>query len=187
MKCPKCNSENTQIQAKEVKPKIFLGCCLAGGGLGLMILGIIGLVIGVLLGLLVGAILKSVLPTGYESLLVCQSCGCVTKMVNVQNIKSHPLFCPPDECNLIVIRDDEVKGTIVNLRVWIDNEPFDLTNGARAYLKLEEGFHHLKYEQTNGLDKKNRNGEFPVNTANETQIVFAFTRKGITVNRSKNQ
>lgn len=185
MRCPKCNSENTQIQAKEFKPKITVPAILMFGGFGLAFLGIIGLAIGIILGLILSAVFKSVFPTSYESVLVCQSCGCAIKLNSVQNIKSHPLFCPPDESNLIVLRKDEVKGTIVNLRVWVDGEPFDMHNGVREYLKISEGVHIIKYEQTNGLDKKHRNGEIQVNIENDRLITFSFTRSGIKVDRSR--
>lgn len=186
MKCPKCTSENTIIQAKEVKPTIILGCCLALGGLGLMLLGIVGLIIGAVMGLIIGAILKAVSSTKYESVLICQDCGCTTKTSNMPNIKTHSLFCPPNESNFVITRLDETKGTVVNLRVWIDDEPFDMSNGYKSWLKLDDNVHTLKYEQTNGLDKKNRKGEFPISINYVKEIIFSFTRSGIKVNYIRN-
>lgn len=75
MKCSKCNSENVQMQAKEVKAKLTVPCLLTLGGFGLMFFGIVGLVIGAVLGLIIGAIIQALLPTKYTSVAVCQDCG----------------------------------------------------------------------------------------------------------------
>lgn len=102
MKCPKCNSENVNIQAKEVKPKLILPMCLVLGGFGTIFLGIFGTVIGLILGLIIGAILQSVLPSGQQSVMVCQNCGYVSKPIAQKNLNTiqHSLFCSESESNL---------------------------------------------------------------------------------------
>ena len=77
MNCPRCNSENVQVQSKEYKPKFTGPILLIGGGLGLMFASIIGLIIGVAIGGIVAAIVNSALPTTYKSVVVCQDCGFV--------------------------------------------------------------------------------------------------------------
>lgn len=77
MKCPKCNSENVQIQAKEVKPKIMGVCCLCFCGLGMFLLGIPGAIIGAIIGIIVGIVLNSVMSNTYQSVMACQDCGYV--------------------------------------------------------------------------------------------------------------
>lgn len=82
MKCPKCNSENVQMQAKEAKLKLIVPCMLTFGGFGLMFLGIAGLLIGAVMGLIIGAIIQALVPTKYTSVMVCQDCGYTTDQVN---------------------------------------------------------------------------------------------------------
>ena len=77
MNCPRCNSENVQVQSKEYKPKLTGPILMVGGGFGLMFASIIGLVIGVAIGGIVAAIVNSTLPTKYKSVIVCQDCGFV--------------------------------------------------------------------------------------------------------------
>lgn len=79
MKCPKCNSENVQVQAKEFKPKMIGASCLACAGFGLVFLGIIGAIIGAGLGAIIGGVLNSVMSGTYQSVMVCQDCGYVSK------------------------------------------------------------------------------------------------------------
>lgn len=75
MNCPKCNSENTQIQTKEYKPKLTGPIVLTLTGFGLMFLGVAGAAIGALLGLVIGLIVKAFIPQAYQGVLVCQDCG----------------------------------------------------------------------------------------------------------------
>ena len=77
MNCPKCNSENVQVQSKEFKPKLTGPLMLTVGGLGLMFLGPLGLIIGVAIGGIVAAVVNSMIPTKYRSVIVCQDCGFV--------------------------------------------------------------------------------------------------------------
>ena len=77
MNCPKCNSENVQVQSKEIKLKLTGPILLIGGGFGLMILGPLGLIIGIAIGGLVAVVVKSVTPTKYRPVIVCQDCGFV--------------------------------------------------------------------------------------------------------------
>lgn len=74
MKCPKCGSENVQLQAKKNTGKIILGFALGMGGAGLMIFSIFGLLIGSALGAIIGLIIGAVKPK-YQSVMVCQNCG----------------------------------------------------------------------------------------------------------------
>ena len=184
MKCPKCSSENTQLTAKKVEKKFIFPCCLTAGGIGMFILGPVGALGGIFIGVVIGG-LYEVLPDIYESVMVCQSCGYVVKMDNAPNVKSHSLFCPPENSNLLIVRTVETTGSAVNFRVWIDDEPFDMPNGSRAYIKLNDGTHHLKYEQINGLGKKKRRGELTIDAQNENQIVFSFTKSGIAIHKTK--
>lgn len=75
MKCPKCGSENVQIQSREYKPKLTAPILLIFIGFGTMFLGIAGAIAGAILGLIVSAIVKAVIPQAYQSVLVCQDCG----------------------------------------------------------------------------------------------------------------
>lgn len=75
MICPNCKSNKVQIQVKNSKNPIMIGCVIFFGGIGLMFLGVIGLVIGLLIGVTMGAILKALMPTQHESIAVCQTCG----------------------------------------------------------------------------------------------------------------
>ena len=61
MKCPKCNSENVQVQPKEYKPKLTVPILMVGGGLGLRFGGIIGAIIGLIIGAVVAGIAHSLL------------------------------------------------------------------------------------------------------------------------------
>lgn len=75
MKCEKCNSENVQIQAKEYKPKLAVPVGLTLGGFGMIFLGIIGFLCGFVVGLIIGAIITALVPTRYDSVMICQDCG----------------------------------------------------------------------------------------------------------------
>ena len=79
MNCPKCNSENVQVQSKEYKPKLTVPILMIGGGIGLMILGPLGCLAGLVIGGIAAAIVHAVIPQTYQAVIVCQDCGFVTK------------------------------------------------------------------------------------------------------------
>lgn len=188
MKCPKCNSENVQVQAKEFKPKVIGVSCLTFGGFGGVFLGIIGAFIGAGIGAIVGIILNSVMSNTYQSVMVCQNCGYVSQPMNQPMTQpdngtlSHPLFSDPEESNLDVIRNDVVKGTIVIIRVKIDNyAPFDVANNSTTCLKVDEGVHTISYEQINGIGRKKNRGQLNITVDEKKSITISFTRQGLIV------
>ncbi len=177
--CNKCNSNNVQMQAKKKKNTILLGCVLGLGGFGLMFLGPIGLIIGALLGLIIGAIVSALMQTQYETVAVCQNCGNSFKPV-VPTVVQHPQASTPNDSNLTITRDDAVKGTIVTIRVTIDNQsPFIMQDRATLNFKLEEGYHQISYEQANGIGKKKNKGQFNILVKDKANVKFSFTRKGL--------
>ena len=184
MKCPKCNSEHTTIQAKEVKPDLTLGLCLFFGGTGLMLFGI-GAILGVLIGLILGTILKSTLPVGYESILVCQSCGHTTKIKNATNAQPVKVTVDEnvDDCNLIMSRDNLSLCSVVIMQIKIDNTTiYDLANGQSIRLKLAEGTHKISYLQKNGMGKNNRHGDFETTVGHGVKVIkFTLTQNGVNV------
>jgi predicted Zn-ribbon and HTH transcriptional regulator len=184
IRCPKCNSENVQIQAKELKPKMIGASCLCFAGFGLMFLGIIGAIIGVAIGLIVGIILNSVMSNTYQSVMVCQNCGYVSKPMSHVKLgtEQHPLFCNPEESNLEVLRNDVDKGTIVIIRVKIDNyAPLDISDNSTTSLKVSEGLHTVSYEQINGIGKNKNRGQLSVTVSEKKSITFSFARQGLLV------
>jgi predicted nucleic-acid-binding Zn-ribbon protein len=184
MKCPKCNSENVQIQAKEFKPKFVVGACLTLGGIGLVFLGIPGGIIGAGIGAVVGAILDSLASNTYHSVMVCQDCGYTSKpLTNVsRETVSHPLFCDSKESNLDVIRNDIAKGTIIIIRVKIDNyAPFDIADNQTINLKVPDGEHTISYEQINGIGKDKNKGQLSISVNEKKSITFSFSRQGLIV------
>ena len=184
MKCPKCNSENVQVQAKEYKPKMVGACCLTLGGFGLILLGIIGAIVGVGIGAVIGLVLNSVMSNTYQSVMICQQCGYVSKplMQTKMGTEEHPLFCNPEESNLEVIRNDVVKGTIIMIRVKVDNFPhFDIGDNSTASLKVTEGLHTISYEQINGMGRQKNKGQLSVMVSEKKSIAISFTRQGLIV------
>jgi hypothetical protein len=184
MKCPKCNSENVQIQAKEFKPKMVGACCLTAGGFGCVFLGIIGAIIGAGIGAIVGIILNSVMSNTYQSVMVCQNCGYVSKPITqtTSGTEQHPLFCKPEECNLEVIRNDMAKGTIVVIQVKIDDyAPFNMVDNSTTSLKVTEGVHTISYEQINGIGRKKNKGQLSITVSDKKSITISFTRQGLIV------
>lgn len=184
MKCPKCNSENVQIQAKEVKPNFIVPICLITGGLGLMIFGILGAIIGLVVGVLIGLILLAVLPAGHKAIMICQNCGYVSQPISQVPLttQQRPLFCAPDESNFEVVRNDIDKGTIVVIRIKIDdNAPFDIGDNSTAILKLTEGEHIVSYEQINGIGRKKNKGQMNVIIGEKKTITISFSRHGLIV------
>ena len=184
IKCPKCGSEQTTITAKEVKPNFTLGLCLLFGGIGLMFFGV-GAIVGVLIGLILGLILKSVLPVGYESILVCQSCGHTAKIKNT--INSSPVNTTSEESidnfNLIISRDNLSLASAVVMQIKIDNTTiYDLANGQTIKLNLAQGTHKISYLQKNGMGKKQRQGDFETLVGDNVKVVrFALTQNGVNV------
>ena len=178
--CNKCNSNNVQMQAKKSKNTILLGCVLALGGFGLMFLGPIGAIIGVIIGLIIGAIISAlIMPTQYETVAVCQNCGNSFKPV-VPTVVQHPQSSTPNDSNLTITRDDAVKGTIVTIRVTINNQnPFIMNDRMTLNFKVEEGYHQISYEQATGIGKKKNKGHFTVLVKDKSDVTFSFTRKGI--------
>lgn len=184
MKCPKCNSGNVNIQAKEVKPKLILPMCLVFGGFGTMLLGIFGTIIGVILGLIIGAVLQSVFPSGQQSVMVCQQCGYVSKPIAQKNLSTtqHSLFCSESESNLDIVRNDIDKGTIIVIRIRIDNyAPFDIGDNSTINVKLPNGNHNIYYEQLNGIGKKRNKGQVNIIVGEKQTITISFTRQRLIV------
>ena len=182
MKCPKCNSENVQIQSKEYKPKITLPCCLTVGGLGLVFLGVLGLIIGVLLGLLISAILYAIIPTGYQAVMVCQQCGFVGTSETIAHNPTNPLYCTMEESNVAIVRKSNSIGSVCKMEIQVDNfPPFNLLDGDVKYLKVENGVHRVSYRQINGMGKKQRNGSLNIKVDNRHVIRFMMLPRGIEV------
>ena len=50
VQCEQCHSVNVQVQVKNAKNPIMLGCALILGGLGIWVLGLLGAIGGVLIG-----------------------------------------------------------------------------------------------------------------------------------------
>lgn len=183
MKCPKCNSENVQVQSKEYKPKFIGAIILVCGGIGLMFFGI-GAIVGVVLGAIIGVIVDSAVPQTFRSVIVCQDCGYVSQPFTPQKLgtEQHPLFCDPEESNLDVVRNDATKGTIVIIRVKIDDYPhFDIGDNSTTALKVPEGIHTVSYEQMNGIGKDKNRGKMSIEVNDKKTITVSFSRQGLIV------
>ena len=183
MKCPKCNSENVQVQSKEYKPKFIGGIILVCGGIGLMFFGI-GAIIGVIIGAIIGAIVDSMVQPALQSVIVCQECGYVSQPFNLKKLgtEQHPLFCDPEESNFDIVRNDVDKGTIVIVRVKIDDYPhFDIGDNSTTPLKVPEGKHTVSYEQINGIGKNKNKGKMFVEVTDKKTITVSFSRQGLIV------
>ena len=184
MKCPKCNSENVQVQAKEFKGKFIGACCLAGAGLGLCFLGLVGVIIGLVIGTILGIILNGITSNTYQSVLVCQDCGYVSQPMNetVKLTESHPLYCDSGDGNLDIVRNDIHKGTIVVIRVKVDDyAPIDIMDNSTISLKVSEGIHTISYEQVNGIGKNKNKGQLSISVDEKKNITFSFSRAGLIV------
>lgn len=177
--CNKCNSNNVQMQAKKSKNNILLGCVMLLAGLGLMFLGLLGAIIGFIIGLIIGALLSALMPTQYETVAICQNCGNSFAPI-VPTVVQHPLSANPYDSNLVITRDDAVKGTVVTIRVTIDNHaPFIMTDRMILNFKVEKGSHQISYEQATGIGKKKNKGQFTILVQDKSNITFSFTRKGL--------
>jgi hypothetical protein len=184
MKCPKCNSEDVQVQPKEYKPKFTVPILLICGGFGLVFLGIVGLVVGLILGAIIAAIVHSVVPQSYQSVMVCQQCGFVGTATTIAHVTQNPLFCASDESKLRILRPSNSTGAVCALGVKIDDfAPFEIGNGDMKFVKLPSGTHTVTYYQVNGLGKDKRKGSVDVVIGEEEQsISFEFLPNGLNVN-----
>lgn len=183
MKCPKCNSENVQVQSKEYKPKLTVPIIMVCGGFGLMFFGI-GVIPGVIIGAIIAAIVNSTLPQTYRSVMVCQDCGYVSQPLTQTKLgtEQHPLFCDSEESNLEIVRNDVVKGTIIVIRVKVDDYPhFDIGDNSTASIKVTEGLHIVHYEQINGIGRKKNKGQLSVVVSEKKSITISFTRQGLMI------
>nr|DAM55903.1 MAG TPA: Protein of unknown function (DUF2846) [Caudoviricetes sp.] len=179
MKCPKCGSENVQIQSREYKPKLTGPILLVFIGFGTMFLGIAGAIAGALLGLIVSAIVKAVIPQAYQSVLTCQDCG---YSGTVENCKTATRPDEESEYNLRITRKPCKTGSAVLLSVKVDDKPqVDIANGGSARFNLPDGIHTVYYQQKSGLGKENRHGSIAVDvsTGKKMGIQISFTRNGI--------
>lgn len=184
MKCPKCNSENVQMQSKEHKLKLTVPIFMVGGGFGLFFGGFMGGFIGIIISAVVAGIVYTIAPTTYQSVPVCQECGFTsTNVPAAAPVDLNTLFCTADECNLIVSRKASNTGSVCTLRVRIDTcATFDLINGDRKFLRLEPGTHRITYYQVNGMGKQKRSGALNVVIGEEKRLVrFDFLLNGIDV------
>lgn len=183
MKCPKCNSENVQVQSKEYKPKftvpILMVCCGFGG----LFLGIGGTIGGLIVGAIIAAIVNSILPQTYQPVLVCQSCGFVGTATTIAHSAPNPLFCPAEECNLRIMRSASSTGSICSLGVQIDDfAPFEIISGDMKFVKLPVGTHTVTYYQVNGMGKDKRTGSVEVEIDEGVKtICFEFLPNGLDV------
>lgn len=184
MKCPKCNSENVQVQSKEYKPKITVPILLICGGFGLMFLGIVGLIVGLILGAIVAAIAHSVVPQSYRPVVVCQQCGFVGTATTIAHTTPNPLFCSSSESNLRILRPSSSTGAVCALGVKIDDfTPFEIGSGDMKFIKLPTGTHTVTYYQVNGLGKDKRKGSVEVVIGDEERSMsFEFLPNGLNVN-----
>ena len=183
MNCPKCNSENVQVQSKEYKPKFTVPILMIGAGFGLVFGGPIGLIIGLILGGIVATIVHAVTPQTYQPVVVCQQCGFVGTSNTIAHSTSNPLFCNHKDCNLSILRTSNATGSVCALGVKIDNfAPFKVSNGDVMFLKLDPGTHNVTYYQVNGLGKNKRRGSVAVVIGETKQsMYFEFLPNGIDV------
>ena len=173
--CPKCNSSNIQMQVKRKKGLIILGCVLLFGGIGLMFLGI-GAILGAIVGLIIGAIINAFMPDQYETIAVCQICGNAFTPV-YPAVANHPNASNSTDSNLVIVRNDDVKGTIVSIKIQIDKlPPFIINNNDVFNFNVEKGFHQISYEQANGIGKNRNKGQFSLEINEKKNVVFSFTR-----------
>lgn len=194
MRCPKCNSENTQVQSKEYKPKLTAPIILTCGGFGLMFFGI-GAIVGVIIGAIIAAIVNSVLPQVYQPVMVCQDCGYVSqpskRSINQKHEETQthketqapPLSCEMGDSNLMIVRASGSYGSLCSIGVRIDDSlSFEIKDGETKYLKVEPGNHRVTYYQVNGMGKKQRNGWVDINIGEGKRVVgLKVHRKGMDV------
>lgn len=189
MTCPRCNSENVQMQTRPGKGLPIIGFVLAFGGFGLMFLSIFGLVIGALLGLLVGAILKAVLPKHNETVAICQNCGFTSKAISQGTTlqRGHSLISTEDESNLTITRKNSFVLSNYFMLIRIDDQkPFNIPDGMTVHLKLDDGPHKISYTQGGRRVKENYRGCLDVVTESDVKhtLSLTFTQNGIDVQKS---
>ncbi len=189
MKCPRCNSENIQMQTQKRKETPMIAFVLPFVGLGLMLFGFVGLIIGACLGGLIGGFAKADAGNRYETVAVCQDCGFTSGPVRqgLPSQNGHPLLSTESECNLSITRESSFTGCAVSLIVRIDNhKPLNISDGMTVHLKLETGQHRIAYEQGGGLGKKNRQGFVDViaEDCNKQHLSLTFTKTGLDVVKS---
>lgn len=189
MKCPRCNSDNIQMQSRPGKGLPLVLFAITFGGFGLMFLSVIGLVLGALLGCVIGAIVKAALPKHNETVAICQSCGYTSEPIpqGLPSQGGHPLFSTDNDCNLSITRENSFTGSAIFLVVRIDNyKPFNISNGMTVNLKLENGPHKIAYEQGGGLGKKNRQGYVDLVTEEgiKQHMSLTFTKTGLDIKKS---
>lgn len=179
MKCPKCGSENVQIQSREYRPELTGPILLVFIGFGTMFLGIAGAIAGALLGLIASAIVKAVIPQAYQSVLACQDCG---YSGTVENRKTATKLDEESGYNLRITRKPCKTGSAVLLSVKVDDKPqVDIANGGSVRFNLPEGIHSVFYQQKSGIGKGNRHGSIAVevSTRKKMDVQISFTRNGI--------
>lgn len=183
MTCPRCNSENVQVQSQEYKPKLTVPILMIGGGFGLMLLGLIGLIGGLIIGVIVAAIVSAVIPQTYRPVVVCQQCGFVGTPTTIAPTTPNPIFCTPGECNLRIVRSSSSTGTVCALGIKIDNfAPFEIGDGDMKFIKLAPGTHRVSYYQVNGLGKDKRKGFMDVVIGGTARsMYFEFLPNGLNV------
>ena len=183
MRCPKCNSDNMQVQAKEYKPKITVPFLISGACFGCVFGGLGGSIVGILIAGVAAAIINAVLPQTYRGVMICQQCGFVGTSDKLTHVTQNPLFCPMADSNLMVVRKASSTGSVCVLKVTIDgSNTFDINNGDIKYLRLEQGRHTLSYYQFNGMGKKDRTGSLDI-TIDDTRrfLQFEFLKHGMNV------
>lgn len=182
MKCPKCNSSHTTIEI-EAKPFPFAPVLLIVG----VVIGFPLFVVGAFplgcIGYFVGRLLESKLPPCKNEILVCLDCDYTSKPMNhIENQKGHPLFCSAEESNLVISRNDVEKGTIIAVRITIDEyEPFDIWDNSTTFLRLPNGKHTVSYEQMNGPGKGKNKGQIDVTIRAQREINIAYDTKKLIV------
>lgn len=180
MKCPKCNSENVQVQSQEYKPKLTLPIVMVCGGFGLMFFGI-GAIVGVIVGLIIAAIVNAVIPQTYRPVMVCQQCGFVGTNTTMTHVVPNSLFCTDGESNLVIVRRSNSFGSVCKLGIKIDNyAPFEIGDNESRHLKIEQGAHTITYYQVNGMGKAQRKGVMNITVGESCRTVeFEFQRVGL--------
>ena len=192
MKCPRCQSENVQVQSKEYKPKLTVPILMVGAGFGLVFGGLIGAVIGLVIGGVVAAIVHAVTPQTYRPVVVCQQCGFIGNGTTVASVNPTPAPTPahspvpssePEERNFSVVRTSSSVGTVCKLGIRIDDSiAFELGNGEVKSFHLTPGTHKVTYYQINGMGKDKRNGSVNVNIGeNKRSLRFYFLHNGLDV------
>lgn len=202
MTCPRCNSENIQMQTRPGKGFPMFLLALTFGAFGyfvcaildvfigtFIILSFVGSVIGFLFGLLIGGIIKAIAPKHNETVAVCQNCGFTSKSIpqgtTVQ--RGNPLFSTESESNLTITRKNSFVLSNYFMIIRIDDQkPFNIPDGMTVNLKLDNGPHKISYTQGGRRVKENYRGCLDVVTENDVKhsLSLTFTQNGIDVQKS---